>query len=142
MGARGSTAPSKSASPRPNSLREHKKQRTQDALIDAALQLFQENGFAETTLEEVCAKVEVSKRTFFRYFDSKEDVALAPGHELWLTFLSEVESLTPGRSTVFVTLQEALLTALEKMTEPRWAERAAATASATKPGGRSAPGSI
>lgn len=121
-----SIAPSKPAPRRPVSLREHKKQRTRDALIDAALQLFQENGFAETTLDEVCATVEVSKRTFFRYFGSKEDVALAPSHELWLTFLSEVESLTPTRSTIFVTLQKALLTALEKMTTPRWAERAAA----------------
>jgi AcrR family transcriptional regulator len=121
-----SIASSKPAPQRPASLREHKKQRTRDALIDTALRLFQENGFAETTLDEVCAAAEVSKRTFFRYFASKEDVALAASHELWLTYQSEVESLAATRSTVFVTLQEVLLTALEKMTTPRWAERAAA----------------
>ncbi|MFE7122493.1 TetR/AcrR family transcriptional regulator, partial [Streptomyces sp. NPDC057654] len=112
-----------SPSPRPASLRERKKRQTRDALIDAALRLFQERGFAETTLDEVCAEVEVSKRTFFRYFVSKEDAALAPSHELWLAYLDEVESLSPGRGTVFEALRETLVAALERMTTPGWAER-------------------
>ncbi|WP_406150129.1 TetR/AcrR family transcriptional regulator [Streptomyces sp. NBC_01012] len=121
-----STTPSKSAPRPPTSLRERKKQQTRDALIDTALRLFQQNGFAETTLDEVCATAEVSKRTFFRYFAGKEDVAVAPHHELWLAYQHEIESLTPTRGTVFETLQEVLLAALEGMTTPRWAERAVA----------------
>jgi len=117
------TTSSKTAPGAPDSLRERKRQRTRDALVDTALRLFQERGFAETTLDEVCAQVEVSKRTFFRYFASKEDVVLASCHELWLAFRTEVESLTPTRGSVFVTLQEALLVALEKSASPRWAER-------------------
>jgi len=108
-------------------LRERKKQQTRDALIDAALNLFQEHGFAETTLDELCATVAVSKRTFFRYFAGKEDVVLAPSHELWSAFLREVESLPPSRRTVFTSLQEALLAALDKMAAAPWAERMAAS---------------
>ncbi|MEU9190742.1 TetR family transcriptional regulator [Streptomyces sp. NPDC048484] len=118
-----STTSSKTTPRALDSLRERKRQRTRDALVDTALRLFQECGFAETTLDEVCAQAEVSKRTFFRYFASKEDVVLASCHELWLAFQSEVESLTPARGTVFETLQEALLVALEKRASPRWAER-------------------
>ncbi|MEU7041860.1 TetR family transcriptional regulator [Streptomyces varsoviensis] len=120
------SAPPAGRQPTAASLRERKKQRTRDALIDAALRLFQERGFAETTLDEVCAEVEVSKRTFFRYFAGKEEAALAPSHELWLVFLGEVASLTPGGGTVFAALREALFAALEQMTAPGWAERAAA----------------
>jgi AcrR family transcriptional regulator len=59
------------------SLREEKKAETRRALVDTALRLFLSRGYEETTLEDICAEVRVSIRTALRYFETKEQLALA-----------------------------------------------------------------
>jgi AcrR family transcriptional regulator len=60
-------------------IRERKKQRTRQALRQAALQLFLERGFEATTIADITAAADVAPRTFFSYFQTKEDVVLDQG---------------------------------------------------------------
>lgn len=56
------------------SLRERKKSRTKEAIQRHALRLFQEQGYAATTIEHIAAAAEVAPSTVFRYFAGKEDL--------------------------------------------------------------------
>ncbi|MEE1802765.1 TetR/AcrR family transcriptional regulator [Streptomyces sp. NPDC101062] len=58
-------------------LRARKKQRTRESLLRVALELFTTQGYERTTVDEIAEAVEVSQRTFFRYFASKEEAAFA-----------------------------------------------------------------
>jgi len=55
-------------------LRDRKRQRTRQALISAAMRLFDEKGYEQTTVAEIAAAAEVSTKTFFNHFTSKDEV--------------------------------------------------------------------
>lgn len=50
------------------------RRRVQEEVVDAALTLFLEQGFEETTVDQVVAAAGISRRSFFRYFGTKEDI--------------------------------------------------------------------
>jgi AcrR family transcriptional regulator len=59
-------------------LRERKKRRTRQAIRAAAIHLFTTQGVAVTTVEQIATMADISPRTFFNYFDSKEQAVSLP----------------------------------------------------------------
>lgn len=55
-------------------LRDRKRARTRQALLDAAIELFERHGYEHTTVADIAAAAEIGTRTFFSYFPSKEDL--------------------------------------------------------------------
>ncbi|WP_420802391.1 TetR/AcrR family transcriptional regulator [Streptomyces taklimakanensis] len=91
-------------------LRERKKRRTRDALVRTAHELFVERGYERTTVDEIAESVNVSQRTFFRYFAGKEEVALTLQRMVQERFLTAVAE-RPERETPMRVLGNALDTA-------------------------------
>lgn len=67
-------------------LREQKKRLARDTLAKAALELFSEKGFEHTTVDEIAARAGISRRSFFRYFTSKEEAAFPKQNERLVQF--------------------------------------------------------
>ncbi|GAA0306696.1 TetR family transcriptional regulator [Streptomyces turgidiscabies] len=89
-------------------LRELKKQRTRDALVRAALALFTSKGYEHTTVDEIAEAVDVSQRTFFRYFAGKEDAAFAVHRIAEARFIQAVRERPPHEAPLEA-LRQAVL---------------------------------
>jgi AcrR family transcriptional regulator len=98
----------------PAGLRERKKQRTRDTLIRSALELFTTQGYEQTTIDEIADAVEVSQRTFFRYFASKEEVVFAVPDMVEARFAEFVQGRPAGEPPMEV-LRRAVLGAWDDL---------------------------
>lgn len=98
--------------------RERKRLQTHEALADAAIRLFLRKGFDATTVEDITEAVDVSPRTFFRHFASKEDVVFG-GHEAQLDLLSDALADRPADEPVLASVREAILSLVDVLEEHR-----------------------
>lgn len=92
----------------PPGLAVRKKEKTRHHLAEAAAQLFYQRGYDATTIDDIVAAVDVSPRTFFRYFPTKEDLVVALGQTSMGSFL---DALAARPAT------EPLLTSVERAIE-------------------------
>src|SRR6266566_4892645 len=82
----------------PMSLRERKKRLAQATIEEAALRLFQQKGYEQTSIQDIADAVMMSTRTFFRYFASKEEVLFAPMYAIQSEGLHFLERVAPTES--------------------------------------------
>ncbi|MGV9234614.1 TetR family transcriptional regulator [Streptomyces nigra] len=97
-------------------LRERKKQRTREALLRTALELFTTRGYEDTTVDDIADAVEVSQRTFFRYFAGKEEAALALQEMAETHFLRAVRE-RPAHEPPMEALRRAVLESWDSLSE-------------------------
>ena len=92
--------------------RQRKKNATRDRIRACALELFREQGYDATTVEQIAAAAGVSHMTFFRYFPAKEDVAVSDSYDPLLAGLLEQ---TPAGSPLIDRVRAALLRGLSQL---------------------------
>jgi AcrR family transcriptional regulator len=77
-------------------LRERKKQKTRETIIDTAFELFAERGYEQTTIAEIADAAVVSPRTVFAYFPSKEEILFSDVPEVHERFRRALEERAHG----------------------------------------------
>ena len=77
-------------------LRERKRDRTRKALIDAALDLFERNGYDGTTVADIAEAAEIGTRTFFSYFASKEELLFPESDARVAAAVTAIANRKPG----------------------------------------------
>lgn len=86
-------------------LRERKKAQTRQHISDVATRLFLERGFDEVTVAEIAGAADVSVKTIFNYFGSKEDLLFDRQDEVVASIDRLAESRAPGEALVDVLLR-------------------------------------
>lgn len=84
----------KSAAPA-EGLRERKRRETRQRIAEVGLRLFLANGYQGTTLDAVAAEAGISRRTFFSYFKSKDDIVLFWQAANWAGVLADLLKASP-----------------------------------------------
>ncbi|GIH14526.1 TetR/AcrR family transcriptional regulator [Rugosimonospora africana] len=96
--------------------REQHKLVTRQALQDAALRMFEQHGYAATTVRDIATAAGVTERTFFRYFPSKEDLVLGEIVDLIPVLQEQVRARPAGESPYTAVLHAVLAIACRRGT--------------------------
>lgn len=94
-------------------LREQKKRKTRLRIAEVGLKLFFEHGYEGTTLDTIAEAAGISRRTFFAYFKSKEDIVLVLQAAAWESLLGELLKTSPDQGPL-----DAVYTLLVKSITP------------------------
>lgn len=88
----------------PVGLRERKKQRTREQIVEAAMRLFAKRGYDATTIADIAAAADIAPRTFFAYFPSKEALVFVNTDEN-IDALAQALAERPEGEYAFATLR-------------------------------------
>lgn len=97
-------------------LRERKRQQTRERLTRVAMALFLARGFEATTLDDIASAADISRRSFFHYFASKEDVVFAWQEESSAALIAAVAARPANES--MLTAAENAISAMVRQLEP------------------------
>jgi AcrR family transcriptional regulator len=106
--------PAGAKSPDGPGLRQRKLQATRERLTRRAMALFLERGFEATTIDDIAAAADVSRRSFFHYFASKEDVVAAWQEGAAAALVAEVVA-RPAGETMLTAAENAIAAALKRI---------------------------
>jgi AcrR family transcriptional regulator len=101
---------------RETGLRERKKQRTRETIARVAVELFDERGYHATTIADIADAADVSTRTVFAYFASKEDILFADFPEVKAAVADALEKRPGGKDTLG-TVRDFILAVPDHMDE-------------------------
>jgi AcrR family transcriptional regulator len=101
------------------SLQARKQDFVRDAIWTVAIDLFAEKGFDETTLDDIVAAAGTSRRTFFRYFESKRDLIAQPIVSYGASLTTAIESCPEGSSAGELFRHVVLEVAQRTVADPR-----------------------
>src|ERR1700738_2380394 len=98
-------------------LRQRKRHQTRDRLTGVAMALFRDRGFEATTLDDIASAADISRRSFFHYFASKEDVVFAWQEESTAALIAAVAA-RPANESMLAAAENAI-SAMVRQLEPR-----------------------
>src|SRR5689334_24271514 len=99
--------------------RERHKRAMYERLYTASIELFTEQGYEETSIEDITERADVARGTFFNYFDKKEEVIAAWGARRRDTLRVELGAIAGGGLDALTCLENCMR-ALAKLNKQEW----------------------
>lgn len=90
----------------PPNRRERRRIETRERIYRAALRIFAQRGYLETTVEDITEAADVGKGTFFNYFPTKEHVLATYGEERVAAVERALKKVRPANQSVLAVLRE------------------------------------